>query len=65
MGVWCRILREHNLLKIFLDSYIEIFGLCFFLQANAASSAEEDGEMEDEDNEVQQPTVLKVKLFNK
>ena len=37
----------------------------FFLQANAASSAEEDGEMEDEDDEVQQPTVLKVKLFNK
>jgi hypothetical protein len=35
-------------------------------QANAASSAEEDGEdMDDDDAEEQKPTVLKVKLFNK
>jgi hypothetical protein len=33
-------------------------------QANAASSAEEDGEDMD-DAEEQKPTVLKVKLFNK
>jgi hypothetical protein len=37
------------------------------LQANAASSAEEDGEedLDEDDAEVQKPTVLKVKLFNK
>jgi hypothetical protein len=35
-------------------------------QANAASSAEEDGEdMDDDDADEQKPTVLKVKLFNK
>ncbi|EFX79044.1 hypothetical protein DAPPUDRAFT_245464 [Daphnia pulex] len=35
------------------------------MTANAASSAEEDGEdMDDDDAEEEKPTVLKVKLFN-
>ncbi len=64
LGVWCRILREKNSLKL-VKFYRIINFNSFSLQANAENLVEEDGEMEDDENKVQQPTVLKVKLFNK